>query len=129
MSIFATIIHALSAIAFLVIGLIVLFNDGTIATNDVTITLALLGFNVMIRYIVTTGGEQAAATSEDAGRDPRQMGAELRTNARQRSGHEAASPERPTTTPQESAAQEITDASEHIAQLIAEAERNRARRD
>lgn len=127
MIILATIIHALSAIAFLVIGLIVLFNDGTIATNDVTITLALLGFNVMIRYIATTGGEQTAATSEDAGRDPRQMSSRIADQHSPASGREAASPERPTTTPQESAAQEIADASEHIAQLIAEAERNRER--
>lgn len=82
MTIFATTIHALSAIAFVVIGLLVLSNDGTLATNDVTITLALLGFNVMIRYITTTGGEQADAA--DTGRH----------NERGQIEPEAAAPER-----------------------------------
>ena len=117
MIIFATSIHALSAIAFVVIGLLVLSNDGTIATDDVTITLALLGFNVMIRYITTTGGEQADAT--DAGH----------RNERGQIEPEAASPERPILSSQELAARELADASERIAQLMAEAERNRERRD
>lgn len=117
MTIFATTIHALSAIAFVVIGLLVLSNDGTLATNDVTITLALLGFNVMIRYIATTGGEQADAA--DAGRH----------NERGQIEPEAAAPERPILSSQELAARELADASERVAQLMAEAERNRERRD
>ena len=145
MIIFATTIHALSAIAFVVIGLLVLSNDGTIATNDVTITLALLGFNVMIRYLTTTGGEQADAASEDAGRDPRQMGRRLAGQRPPASGGDAtdagrrnergqiepgsAAPERHILSSQELAARELADASERVAQLMAEAERNRERRD
>ena len=70
MIIFATIIHMLSAIAFVVIGLFVLFSDGTIATNDVTITLALLGFNVVVRYIVANDREYRADHAEPPAKDP-----------------------------------------------------------
>ena len=116
MIIFAMIIHALSAIAFVAIGLIVLSNDGTLATNDVTITLALLGFNVAVHYFRVA----LESNSSDTKLSREQQRERMRQQVRERDER----------TPSDRASREmdkpqaIVEAEQRHSQALAEAERN-----
>ena len=116
MIIFAMIIHALSAIAFVAIGLIVLSNDGTLATNDVTIALALLGFNVAVHYFRVA----LESNSSDAKLNHEQQRERMRQQVRERDER----------TPSDRASREmdkpqaIVEAEQRHSQALAEAERN-----
>lgn len=116
MIIFAMIIHALSAIAFVAIGLIVLSNDGTLATNDVTITLALLGFNVAVHYFRVA----LESNSSDAKLSHEQQRERMRQQVRERD--ERTPSDR--TSREMDKPQAIVEAEQRHSQALAEAERN-----
>ena len=116
MIIFAMIVHALSAIAFVAIGLIVLTNDGTLATNDVTITLALLGFNVAVHYFRVALESNSSNTKLSHEQQRERMRQQVR--------------ERDKRTPSDRASREmdkpqaIVEAEQRHSQALAEAERS-----
>ena len=154
MVIVAMLIHLISAAIF-ALGIVLMLAVGwqaDITDAHVAATVALLGLNVAVHYFRValesdasdaklSHGQQREQVRQQV-RDPRQVEQHPpasendaarsyergRRYERQRIEREAAPPERSNPN-QARASQELADASERVAQLMAEAERNRERRD